>query len=87
MKTVFEIGISMELWAYEDGTEFPVYSVTLNVKGEYGCTSAWESDLIVACNWCISQVYDLGGKKAWEDAMEQFQKMFPDQWERFTLPF
>jgi len=87
MKTVFEIGISMDYWVDEELNEFPVYQVTLNVTGKYGCTSMWEHDLFSACWWCINAVYDMAGQDAYDEAQVAFQKMFPNDWERFTLPF
>lgn len=78
MKHVFEIGISMK-----DG----MYSVTLNVTGEYGCTSPLKTTLISALYWCVDNVYDMKGDKEYENVLAAFQKMFPNDYDKFTLPF
>ena len=87
MNTCFEIGISMDTWADENNENFNVYQVTLNVTGEYGCTSPWKKDLFDACEWCIQSVYKLAGDEAYVEALDQFASMFPKHWERFALPF
>ena len=87
MKTCFEIGISMTTVRDENNNEINMYSVALDVTGEYGCTSPWKEDFFNACYWCINSMYQMAGEKAYFEALEQFSNMFPNDAMKFELPF
>lgn len=83
-----EIGISMEIWEDEERNEFPVYSVTLNVTEEYGCTSPWEKSLYKALCWCADAVCEMTSDGVeYYAVLDQLARMFPKYEEAFDLPF
>ena len=82
-----EIGISMNIWEDEERNELPVYSVTLNVTGEYGCTSPWEKSLYEALCWCADAVYEMTNDSfEYYAVLNQLSRMFPNEGV-FDLPF